>query len=227
VSLLLIIGIVILPVIFVWFLLRQGYSTTTRILGFGWLILFLIIALSGDPEKGAPPPASTTEAVAPAAAMAKAVPVQVDPTTERLGNIKKMAREITSVSEGNNGKELVIDQEEKTTWSETTWVTSITIWNKDFLRKLQKSYPGEYDSVTIGYTVPTRDKYGNSGSDIAMAMTFDMNEVAKINWDGITFSGLTNFAEFAFTPLGRKAVLAWCADGNADKAQKLCSKALE
>jgi hypothetical protein len=37
VSLLLGLGIFFLPYIFAWFLLRRGYSTLSRILGFGWL----------------------------------------------------------------------------------------------------------------------------------------------------------------------------------------------
>ena len=35
----LIIGIVILPPVFVWFLLRSGHTTKQRMLGFGWLVV--------------------------------------------------------------------------------------------------------------------------------------------------------------------------------------------
>lgn len=54
VSLLLIIGIIFLPIIFVWFLLRKGYSTTARVIGFGWLVLSFILATSGSKNEPRP-----------------------------------------------------------------------------------------------------------------------------------------------------------------------------
>lgn len=42
-SLLLLIGIIFIPYIFAWFTLRKGYSSLTRLLCFGWLILFFIL----------------------------------------------------------------------------------------------------------------------------------------------------------------------------------------
>lgn len=38
VSLLLGVGIFIIPIVFAWFTLRKGYSTTSRVLSFGWLL---------------------------------------------------------------------------------------------------------------------------------------------------------------------------------------------
>ncbi len=51
VGLLLWIGILLLPIVFVWFTLRKGHSTKSRIISFGWLILSLIIVTSGDKTK--------------------------------------------------------------------------------------------------------------------------------------------------------------------------------
>ena len=42
VSLPLFLGNVVLSPIFVWFLLRKGYSTQSRVIGFGWLAIFLL-----------------------------------------------------------------------------------------------------------------------------------------------------------------------------------------
>ena len=42
VSVLLGLGILVLPIFFVWSLLRKGHSTTARFLGFGWLALGLL-----------------------------------------------------------------------------------------------------------------------------------------------------------------------------------------
>lgn len=41
-SLPLFLGNVVLPFIFVWFLLRKGYSTRARVIGFGWLAIYLL-----------------------------------------------------------------------------------------------------------------------------------------------------------------------------------------
>ena len=42
------VGILLFPVVFVWFLLRQGHSTTSRVIGFVWLALALVVMASGD-----------------------------------------------------------------------------------------------------------------------------------------------------------------------------------
>ncbi|HDS1772852.1 TPA: zinc ribbon domain-containing protein [Pseudomonas putida] len=41
-SLPLFLGNVVLPFIFVWFLLRKGYSTRARVIGFGWLAVYFL-----------------------------------------------------------------------------------------------------------------------------------------------------------------------------------------
>jgi len=42
------VGIFLFPVVFVWFLLRQGHSTTSRLIGFAWLAVMLVAMASGD-----------------------------------------------------------------------------------------------------------------------------------------------------------------------------------
>lgn len=39
----LIIGIILVPLIFAWFTLKKGYSKTTKILSFGWLLLVIVV----------------------------------------------------------------------------------------------------------------------------------------------------------------------------------------
>jgi hypothetical protein len=46
VSFLLGIGILVMPYIFVWFLLQSGYSKSTRYISFGWLIMVVLIMRS-------------------------------------------------------------------------------------------------------------------------------------------------------------------------------------
>jgi hypothetical protein len=57
VSFLLGVGILIIPLIFSWFLLRRGYSSLSRILAFGWLIFVLIVWLAAPP----PDPAAQSQ----------------------------------------------------------------------------------------------------------------------------------------------------------------------
>lgn len=47
-------GIFLVPMIFAWFLLRKGHSTTSRIIGFGWLAFALFAALGHDGKDVAP-----------------------------------------------------------------------------------------------------------------------------------------------------------------------------
>lgn len=42
VSLPLIVGIFLLPILFAWFTLRQGYSTLSRVVSFIWLLIFIL-----------------------------------------------------------------------------------------------------------------------------------------------------------------------------------------
>lgn len=50
VGILLFLGIAVVPVVFVWFLLRKGHSTLARVLGFAWLGLTLALALVDTPD---------------------------------------------------------------------------------------------------------------------------------------------------------------------------------
>lgn len=45
VSILLGIGILIMPYIFAWFTLRNGYSKVAKFISFGWLLLFVFISI--------------------------------------------------------------------------------------------------------------------------------------------------------------------------------------
>jgi hypothetical protein len=53
----LIIGIIFLPFIFVWFLLRNGYSKMARIISFAWLVIVIIAVGSNKPSAPVAPEA--------------------------------------------------------------------------------------------------------------------------------------------------------------------------
>ncbi|AEG49610.1 hypothetical protein Sphch_1933 [Sphingobium chlorophenolicum L-1] len=90
------IGIALLPIFFAWFLLGRGYSTTARIIGFGWLALIAVMmAISQPTPEGETATASQID-VDPqrvdkdrAAYMAKqAVPTAMkDPSSAEFGKI--------------------------------------------------------------------------------------------------------------------------------------------
>lgn len=61
------IAILFLPYIFVWFLLRRGYSLLARIIGFGWLI-FMVVVIANQPGTNATKPAGAPAASSPEAA---------------------------------------------------------------------------------------------------------------------------------------------------------------
>lgn len=52
-------GILLFPIIFVWFLLRQGHSTASRVIGFAWLALALALVLVGMASSDRPACKST------------------------------------------------------------------------------------------------------------------------------------------------------------------------
>ncbi len=67
------VGIFFVPVVFVWFLLRQGHSVASRVVGFAWLAVFLVGVASSERSTSQAPapatnqsqPANTTEPPAP------------------------------------------------------------------------------------------------------------------------------------------------------------------
>ncbi|MGL5660496.1 MAG: hypothetical protein ACRC2U_19470 [Aeromonas sp.] len=79
VSIPLIIGIIIIPIIASWLTLRKGYSTTARVVSFAWLMLtFVIISSGGDDNKPVsttpePAPATVTKSITESPAAAKSI----------------------------------------------------------------------------------------------------------------------------------------------------------
>jgi len=45
----LLLGLCVAPIVFVWFLLRKGYSHQLRVSAFAWLLFSLLPALGGTP----------------------------------------------------------------------------------------------------------------------------------------------------------------------------------
>lgn len=75
-------GIFLVPFIFVWFLLRQGHSTTSRVIGFGWLALILV-GMSSSDRSVSTPTAATSSQGQPAKVVAPAEPL-IEVSAEQL-----------------------------------------------------------------------------------------------------------------------------------------------
>ncbi len=89
-------GLVLLPWLFCWFLLRQGYSTTERVLGFSWAAAVLAIVVL-QPKPLAPPPSDPAqEAKSTAAAEAQLIVQEAmrDPSSAQFGQIWGIAPHI-------------------------------------------------------------------------------------------------------------------------------------
>lgn len=78
------IGILLLPWIFAWVLLRKGYSAVARLVGFGWMVAcFVFVMLSGgSSDRGVAASFAPAEAE-PAAAAAAAKPKAARPAKAR------------------------------------------------------------------------------------------------------------------------------------------------
>nr|WP_251702195.1 OB-fold putative lipoprotein [Pseudomonas boanensis] len=63
------------PIVFVWFLLRQGHSTTSRVIGFAWLA-FALFAMTGSERSNTRPVATVSSQTQPAKVAVPAEPLR-------------------------------------------------------------------------------------------------------------------------------------------------------
>ncbi|MBT8768741.1 OB-fold putative lipoprotein [Metapseudomonas boanensis] len=68
-------GIFLAPIVFVWFLLRQGHSTTSRVIGFAWLA-FALFAMTGSERSNTRPVATVSSQTQPAKVAVPAEPLR-------------------------------------------------------------------------------------------------------------------------------------------------------
>jgi hypothetical protein len=116
VGLLLFVGILLFPYVFAWFLLGKGYSQTSRIIGFGWLALLLVVIAASDNRVGSGNAGASSSAGMPpvdpnrqikdeAVAVAKIfVPKAMkDPASAQFGDVWGMGKDMAcGVVNGKN-----------------------------------------------------------------------------------------------------------------------------
>jgi hypothetical protein len=87
------IGILLLPVVFAWFLLRKGYSKQVRIICFGWMIVCAILAASNDTPSDASSKQAATQTTAQAEPASAALAAA--PASEAAAPVRATASRIT------------------------------------------------------------------------------------------------------------------------------------
>lgn len=89
------IGILVLPWIFAWFLVRRGYSNIARLISFGWMLTVIIFAIVG----GGRSDQAATSSFAPAAPAAKeTVPELETKLTPAQKNAVRSAKQYLSMT---------------------------------------------------------------------------------------------------------------------------------
>ncbi len=211
---------------------RNWSGVQRHVLGalLGLVSMFVVAGIFAPPQASLPVGSNASNVAARADAAPDTKPTPEDQAesdkAERLKKVRKLSHGITEVSEPTSGR-LSVTQGVESVWSEKAWANSATLWTPEFLEKLTEAYPGHYKEVVIRFVVPVKDKYGNSSTGEAMTLTYDMAEIAKVNWKGVMPFDIMNFAEVYFRPIGRQGVLEWCADGNAEYAQGFCERSLQ
>src|SRR5690606_18291640 len=67
-------GIFLVPLVFAWFLLRQGHSAASRVIGFAWLALFLF-GVAGSERASTESSVKSSSQIQPAKAAAPLIEV--------------------------------------------------------------------------------------------------------------------------------------------------------
>jgi hypothetical protein len=110
VGILLFFGILVFPIFFVWLLLRRGHTQTSRVIGFGWLIVFIAIGvLSGRADQNAPAPVATTKSIQPVQAAAVTAPQDPTPVSAPAADAPAAVKEDTTTYDPSRAQKADVD----------------------------------------------------------------------------------------------------------------------
>ena len=97
---------------------------------------------------------------------------------------------------------------------------------KEALQKIAGSGTANLNKIVFFLHVPTRDKFGNEASTLAVKVFYSMETVKKINFENIYEWDLLNLADdYQFKRIGRELGLAYCQDNtNLKNTRKFCAR---
>jgi len=179
VSVLLTLGIFLVPFVFSWFLLKKGYSNTAKLIGFGWLAFFILAACFGGGDRSPVTPPSLAQAAS-------------------------TAKPLTNTVRANNGASQSTAAENADEGSKSTWSYSV---KEDKMRNTKTKYATVSSTNTLNFdfpydggssgiiTIRNSSKFGkdillriskgqfNCGSTCSVTVKFDNGKLLKYSAD--------------------------------------------
>lgn len=181
ISALLIIGIVIAPIIFVWFTLRKGYSKKVRILSFGYLALGFILfaALPPVPSSKHTESKPSTEQTTDQKKSESAASEPTTPTKPPEPVVEKKQSPVASEIQTHEAKVELKDQDHKSIVAEKPKLgqTGLKITPDQFFKNYNKEAKG-LDDWQI-----TKVKYMEDGKTINFNINRDFFIIGQIDKD--------------------------------------------
>ena len=94
--------------------------------------------------------------------------------------------------------------------------------------KWQAGHLTGVDGLALTFYVPTVDRFGKKGMDVALGMRFEAADLAKVEWKNLFFTNILDLATInEVTPFGRDWMMDFCGDSsNAKFHGTFCFKAL-
>lgn len=167
VSVLLFIGIVFLPIVFVWALLRPGYSKVARVFGFGWLILFFMVACSSDDKNDSQKSGAPEEKVEVAESL-----IGIDKTSNKEGEVPVADRPETISKEKYEIDAIAQRLDDNSTYLKKYYATKSMLdqASQDMLR---------LSGVTLIYSYDARAPQGKALAKRARALAPRLSEQSR------------------------------------------------
>ena len=233
----LIIGIVLVPLIFSWFTLRQGYSKKARTVSFAWLVMSLLfVAVLPAPTKtnvDDSTPKNTAPAVEPKANknvdtknLEQKVTEIIQPENS-IETIKKYDKKIIALrTHGENVLEVDLPATE-VAFSDAGYIDHTSRTTIDILIKILKNKPKEkFKIIRFVIFADLKDQYNNVQNEPIFQLSYDYAEIQKINLNNgyLDHRLFLNFAKFGLrSPVAHSMFDDWCAKGdNAERSGRFC-----
>lgn len=172
VSVLLIIGIVLCPIIFVWFLLAKGYSERARAFGLGWLFVFILIAFLKDK-----PPSSNNNQSTSSQVTATSKPVNnlaqdtlaIQQIEQRIKDNKESLKKFYSSS--NSVSQATTDIIQLSMIKSENSKKDSPVENKTLSKRAEKLLPSLEQQSRIMYASSVEEAFMKNGLDIKVSAT--------------------------------------------------------